>query len=239
MLKHFLLALLTFSLLVFVQSCSNKKDDFNLDYNYNYYPLTTGHYVTYNVDSISYRFNNPNYLRDTVRFQLKEVVADTFYDNENELNYRLELFRRPDATAGWSIWKVWNVKQTTTTLQKNEDDIRFIKLVFPQTNGETWNGNIYVPNTTIYDIFKNWTYRYSNLHQPLSLNGFNFDSTLVVNQVDDENVIEKKLRKEIYAKNVGMIYQEWEGMKKQRVDKDWQEGPETGFRIRMTIIDHN
>jgi len=239
MYKHFFFALMFMVFICLVQSCTTKKDDLTLDYHYAYYPLTIGHYVTYNVDSILYRYNNPNYIRDTVKFQLKEVVADTFYDNKNELNYRLELYRRPDTISGWSIWKVWYVKSTATTLQKIEDDIRFIKLVFPPNENETWNGNLYVPTTTIFDLFKNWTYQYKNLHEPLQLNGFNFDSTVTVNQVDDENVIEKKLRKEIYAKGVGLVYQEWEGMKKQRVDRDWQQGPETGFRIRMRVIDYN
>jgi hypothetical protein len=225
---------------VTVPSC-NKTDTLDVNYHREYYPLAVGHYVTYQVDSIQYSFSeNPDtYVRDTIRYQLKEILTDTFYDNENELNYRLELHRRFDTLSSFSIWKIWNVKADVYNIQKNEDDIRFIKLIFPPLESGEWNGNLYVPQTDIYRIFRNWNYTYSNVHEPYSAGGLNFDSTLTVLQVDDEDLIEKTLRREVYAKNIGMVYQEWEHMTKQKVQLNWQNGPENGFRIRMKAVDWN
>jgi hypothetical protein len=219
-------------------SCKDTKDTYSLYYGYEYYPVDSGHYVTYEVDSIFYSYNG-QYTRDTARYQIKETVTDTFYDNENNLCYRLETFKRYSPNDPWEIYKVWKLQRTTTALIKTEDDLRYVKLIFPAKENDEWNGNIYLPTTGIYEVFKDWLYTYSGVHQPTTVGSFSFDSTLTVNQVDDETLIEKRLRKEVYAKGVGMIYMEWEALKKQNVQMNWQDGPENGFRIRMRIIDHN
>ncbi|MFN8285890.1 MAG: hypothetical protein U0V74_04005 [Chitinophagales bacterium] len=219
-------------------SCT-KKDEGTISFNYDYYPYSLGHYVTYSVDSIFYTYSNPNYFRDTARYELKELIADTLYDNENALNYKIELYRRADSTDSWAIWKVWYLKPTTTNIQKVEDDIRFIKLIFPPKEGAEWNGNLYVPTTDPYTVYRDWNYVYSDVDKPYSINGFNFDSSLTVTAVDvSNNLITKTLHREVYAKNVGMIYQEWEDMHK-GVSGTFEQNTTNGFRIRMRIIDHN
>lgn len=225
------------ALLVFIlPSCKTEKDTYVADFAYEYYPTDSGHYVVYNVDSIRYDKNAGN---DTARYQLMEMITDTFYDNENVLNYRLELFRRPNATSSWSFDRVWFLKKTTTTLQKVEDDLRFIKLVFPPAEGKTWNGNLYIPDTDPFRDFENWEYAYSLTNQPYTVNTLSFDSTVTVSQVDVEDLIQKKFRKEVYARNIGMIYQEWAIMSKQDVTQPWETGAETGFKIYMRLVDHN
>lgn len=226
--------------MLLLQAC-NKKDDTGLqDFKHRYYPTFTGHYVTYQVDSVRYSFAAPNsYQRDTVRYQLMEMIADTFYDNLNELNYTIELYRRPTSTDSWILWKRWYIKPGITNLQKVEDDIRFVRLIFPPKINATWDGNLYVPKTTPYTVFQNWDYAYTDVDQPQTVNGFSFDSTLSVTEVDDENLIEKTLRKSVYAKGVGLVYLEWEALSKQQISKDWVTGPENGFRIRMRVIDFN
>ncbi|MBL0310116.1 MAG: hypothetical protein IPP77_10680 [Bacteroidetes bacterium] len=192
------------------------------------------------MDSILYRYAPPDeYRRDTVHYQLMEIISDTFYDNLNELNYQLDLYRRPNSAASWSFFKRWSMKINTTNAQKKEDDANFMKLIFPPAEGDSWNGNQFLPTSSPYEMYRDWEYHYTSVHQPYSINGFNFDSTLTVDEVDRETLIDKTLRKEVYAKNVGMIYQEWEHLEKQNVTKDWQTGPENGFRIRMRIVEHH
>ena len=227
---------LPFAICVLLYSCKDKSDTLDIDYKLSYLPLDTGKYLVYDVDSIfSY---NTNFTRDTVHYQLKELVADTFYDNTNTLNYRLELYRRADALSPWAIDRVWYAKKTAYNVQKIEDDIRLIKLVFPPEVGKTWDGNLYLPTTEPFRDFKNWNYHYENVDVPYSINGFNFDSTLLAVDVNDSTFVDKHLRKEVYAKNFGMIYQEWEIKTKQYPD-GWDTGRWNGFSIKMRLIDHN
>ena len=228
---------LPFAICVLLFSCKDKLDTYNIDYKYGYLPMDTGKYITYNVDSIfSY---NSSFTRDTVSYQLKELVADTFYDADNELSYRLELYRRPNSNASWTLDRVWYQKKTIYNAQKIEDDIRFIKLVFPPEQDKTWNGNNYIPSANDpFRSFANWIYTYQSVDVPYTINGFSFDSSLTVVAVNDSSFVDKRLRKEVYAKGIGMVYQEWELKNKQQLGS-WDTGKWNGFSIRMRLIDHN
>jgi hypothetical protein len=218
-------------------SCKQDPDTNLSDFKYDYYPLDTGKYIVYDVDSIfSY---SSDFSRDTAHFQLKELLADTFYDNENRLNYRLEVYRRESSADPWVIDRVWSVIRTTTNLQKKEDEVRYVKLVFPPVAGGTWDGNVYIPsaNEPFLD-FKNWEYTYQDVDVPYSINGFSFDSALIAVDVADSNFINKRLKKEVYAKGIGMVYQEWEMKTKQSVTS-WDTGKWTGFGLHMRMIEHN
>ncbi|MCX6200301.1 MAG: hypothetical protein NTY88_13965 [Bacteroidetes bacterium] len=220
-------------------SCKDKKDDYTIDYLTEYAPLDSGHYVIYDVDSITYHYANPVYTRDTARYQLKEEIGDTTYDNLNQLCYQLDLYRRADSNAAWSFDRRWLVKRTPTAFEKTELDLKFVKLIFPPRYGDSWNGNSYLPTTTPYQLFQNWDYKYTEVNYPRMYGSFSFDRTLTVSEVNDSNLLEKVLRKEVYALHTGMIYQEWEHLEKGNVLRDWQTGPESGFRIRMKIAGHN
>jgi hypothetical protein len=52
-----------------------------------YFPLTVGNYSVYWVEDIHYAFGKDP---DTSRYQLKEVVADSFPGEGSEIVYRLE-----------------------------------------------------------------------------------------------------------------------------------------------------
>lgn len=236
-LKQFVtFCLLPFTICVLLFSCHDKTETLNIDYKYSYFPLDTGHYVTYDVDSIS--SYNSNHTKDTAHYQLKELVTDTFYDNLNELTYELTLFRRETSVSPWVFDRKWYTKRTQYNAQKTEDDIRFVKLVFPPIPTGTWDGNLYVPTTDPYRNFQNWDYHYESVDVPYSINGFNFDSSLTAVDVDDATFIEKRLRKEVYVKHIGLVYQEWE-LKSKATVTSWDTGQWSGFSIRMRLIDHN
>lgn len=232
------ISLLAVALFVLIlPSCKTEKDTYVTEFNYDYYPIDSGHYVAYQVDSIRYL---DQFDRDTASYQIMEVIGDTFYDNENQLSRKINVYRRPNSNSAWALQKVWHVKQTTTNVQKIEDDLRFIKLVFPQSNNTTWNGNIYIPETEPFKIYQNWEYGYSNVHQPYTVNSFSFDSTVIVTEIEVlDNVIERTVSKAVYAKGVGMIYREWDNMTKTPNYINWETEANGGFRIRMKLIDHN
>jgi hypothetical protein len=222
--------------LCLMPSCKKDNGNYAINYQNNYFPLDSGNYIIYNVDSITYNYNQLSYERDTVRFQWMRVVGDTFYDNQNRLSYKIYIYRRPDSTySNWTIDRVWYATPATTNMQLIEDDLRFIKLIFPPALNETWGGNLYVPATANdqYSVFQNWNYYYENTDTTYIMNGLTFNNSLVVSEVNQQNLINKTLRTEVYVQNVGMIYEEWEALSKTIVSTDWNTGPESGFRIRM------
>lgn len=220
-----------------LQGCKNDPEIFLGDYKYGYFPLDSGRYITYDVDSI-YCFNDDG-IRDTSKYQLKYEVGDTFYDNLNELSYEVSISRRENASSPWVFYRKWYAKKLVTNAQQIEDDLRFIKLVFPPQQGTTWNGNLYIASDNEpFLAFKNWESVYEGVDVPYTINGFSFDSALLVTNVADSIFTYKHLRKEVYAKNLGMVYQEWE-MKNKQNPGNWYTDKWKGFSLKMRMVDHN
>ncbi|TVR77077.1 MAG: hypothetical protein EA412_12375 [Chitinophagaceae bacterium] len=218
------------------QSC-DREDDFKPDFKRAYMPLEVGYYVIYDVDSITYDdFFSPPRV-DTATYQLKEYIESSFEDLEGRLSFRIERHRRPNENAAWEVKNVWFATEDDTRVERVEDNIRFIKLIFPPREGESWAGHQYVQTTEELAFMADWEYQYENVDMPFELNGHFFDSTLTVHQRDRDILIEKVYAKEKYAKNVGLIYKEWLFLKKQNVAAPWSEAS-SGFIYTKRIADY-
>lgn len=186
-------------MLLLTLACKKEKKAEAVDLGYTYFPTEIGQYVIYQVDSISYNdFFNPVKI-DTTHFQLKELVQSHFTDNEGRESDRLERYVRKNDSLPWVLRDVWYQTRTSTKAEKVEENVRFVKLIFPVQVNQKWNGNAFNP-------IGNYEYEYKTVDVKKTVNKISFDSTLTVNQILDSNLIEKKYQLEIYAKNVGMIY---------------------------------
>lgn len=194
----------------------------------NYFPLTFGKHIVYDVDSIYYF--SANCSQYEIKSQQKYSVTDTFTDADGKLNYIIDVFSRPYDGAYWTPIRVITVRKavipptslpspTITGLLYSQDNSQYIKMIFPIKDGDTWQGNQYVdvanPN---FAYLKDWTYTYKNFHKSYNNGVVNFDNTVTVLENDeyvnypnvDSNVAAHRLyAKEVYAYNVGMIYKEW------------------------------
>jgi len=188
-------------LLSALTSCRKEKNTV-VDPGYNYFPNNVGHYVVYDVDSIVY--DDFNSTVDTFKFQLKEYIQSIFMDNANRPTQRIERYKRKFNKSvsytliPWVLQDVWSANLTNAAAEKVEENQRFVKLVFAVSKNKTWNGN--AQNTLGAQ-----DYKYTFVHEPAFIGGTNFDSALVVTQLDKENLIEKQSYYEVYAKNTGMV----------------------------------
>lgn len=225
------------AMLGIVVSC-NKTDDTVIDLKYNYFPTDSSRYVIYNVDSVIWNsFFDPPEV-DTISFQVKELYTDRFIDGSGVPLRRIERYRRADENDTWQLMDVWSAGIDGNAGIWNEENLRFIKMVFPVKEGTTWRGNSYI-NTDQGPVFLgDWEYEALSVDVPATVNGFNFDSTVTVQLFADSNLIEKTTAREIYAKHVGLVYKEWQWLTKNRVDVEFPEGTEDGFIVRMLISEY-
>jgi hypothetical protein len=190
-------------------SCK-KDNNSTLDMGYNYFPNQVGRYVVYDVDSFHYEDQNinPNTHAakiDTFKFQLKEKIQSIFQDNQNRPTIRLERYVRfSDSSHSytnvpWTLRNVWVENRTATTAEKVEENLRYVKLVFPVDASKNWNGNSQNDSTA-------WNYYYDYYDQPRTVANHSFDSVLNVMQKDENSLISKTTFHEMYARNVGLIY---------------------------------
>ena len=242
-----LIGFITVTTLVTFMAC--KKDNtngLNINYQYNYYPIDSGHWIVYNVDSVNFSFDGiSTYTRDTVHYQMQALFGDTIHDLLDSVNFRVFYSNRPDANSNWGTAYGTYGLRTLTTLQAVENEIRFIILIFPPSLNTTWNGNLYVPYTGPsgpYAVFGNWNYFFENTDTTITINGNSYQHCIVVSEVNNVNQITKIVRTEMYAPNVGMIYQEWENLCKcdnsGNILLGWDTAATQGFSVHMWALSH-
>ena len=222
-----------------------------------YFPLATGKYVEYAVDSIVYDFApGGGTLRDSSRLLVREVIADTLRDNTGQMVYRIERFERKNDTLPWKFAQNIFAARTATQAIRTENNLRFLKLVFPFDRRSNWNGNLWIDQYREIEVageriqpFVNWHYEVDSLDIAAQIGAFSFDSVLVVTEADETNAIERRLSRVKYAKHVGVVFREQWILDSQYCNqipppsdcltKPWTEKAEKGYILRQTVIAHN
>lgn len=197
---RFPLSLFAATLMVILLTHCRKDQGVSPDMGYDYFPVDVGQWVIYDVDSIVH--NNFTSTVDSFHFQIKERIAGIFVDNEGRNTQRLERWKKMNDTTDWTLQDVWYENRLNTTAQRVEENVRYIKLIFPVKEGKTWNGNAY--NTEGDE-----EYEYTATDVPATLNNISYDSTLTVLQTDEPLVISYEHAEEKYAKGVGMIFRQY------------------------------
>jgi hypothetical protein len=164
---------------------------------YSYAPDNIGHEIIYDVDSIIK--SDFDGLTHVNHYQIRELIADTFTDNQGRPTLRLERYKRLTPSDPWIIYKVWTANKTNVHYEKKEDNVTYVKLAFPPSANVTWNGNS-------LNTFEQRDYGYSSFNSPESFNGLNFDSALTVMQYEYGDFLDSVRNEEKYATNVGMFY---------------------------------
>ena len=166
----------------------------------NYFPLIEGKWIIYSIDSIVY--NEFTQSIDTFKFELKEKTGSVFIDNAGNESRQIERYKRNSANEKWELSDIWVSTVNEARAEVVEENLKFVKLIFPVKKNKTWNGNA-------FNNMEAWDYEYISTHHPESINNVSFDSTLTVQQIESYNLIETKNYKEIYAANIGLVSKEF------------------------------
>ncbi|MCS6967558.1 MAG: hypothetical protein NZM39_03165 [Bernardetiaceae bacterium] len=161
-----------------------------------YFPLEKGRYISYNVKQINYRLNQ---RPEITTFQLKEVVSEKYLTPAGDEAWRLVRYRRPNGRQNWEIINVWTVRKTATFAMRTEENIPYLRLVFPVRVGKTWDGNL-------YNTLSRENYRITDIGTRHIFDSKPYENTLTVLHRNDSTLVGKDKRFEIYAPGVGLIY---------------------------------
>ena len=181
--KYFGLALLLITLLT---ACRKENELFTTASLSDYFPLTVGKYISYNLDSTIYiNFGQ----KDTIiKYQVKDSIETQITDNLGRPAYRIVRYMRKDASKVWSASNTFMAVPSTTTIEFVENNLRFQKLKLPIKDGYTWKGNTFIDTYSLNSTTKyldDWDYEYDRVNVPLTVGGTLFNNTLKVNQRDE------------------------------------------------------
>jgi len=229
----------------------------DLEAQYAYFPLEIGKHVEYRVDSVVYDFGlGGSTLRDSTSTLLREEITDTLRDNTGQLVFVIERSERRSDTLPWALRQVWSASRNGTQAIRTENNLRFLRLVFPFDDRTRWNGNLWIDPYQSVEIagelirpFVNWNYRMAAHDIPAQVGAFAFDSVLVVTEVDLTNAIERRLSKAWYAKHIGLVQREQQILDSQYCNqipapadcltRPWEEKAQKGYILRQVLTKHN
>lgn len=250
------LALLAAALLL--SACDKREiEELEIDFGYEYYPLAIGRSWTYQMDSVIYQPGIGRVEKNSSRSYLRETIVDTTTTLAGELQYIVERYYRPDEQSPWQIAKVFTRSRSETQALETEDNLRFIKMLFPLERGQTWDGHRYFDWTREFPvgnefvvIYSDWEYAVTETDQTTELNGKPYQSVVTIQQANyTEDVIELRVAREKYARNIGLIYREWfiadsqcdyccRGNRSQCAAVPWEDRAEQGFYLQQTLLSY-
>ncbi|MEO5891053.1 MAG: hypothetical protein ABIQ31_12410 [Ferruginibacter sp.] len=233
--------------LLVLNACKKETEDFATAPINDYFPLAVGKYVTYQLDTFKYL---PFSLQDTtVTYQAKYLVDSVITDNLGRPGYRIIRYLRKTAQNPWVPDNTFMAVNTGTSLEFVENNLRYLKLKLPVRDGYTWKGNSYIDTYSLNSgvrYLDDWDYAYEGINEPLTLGGIQLDSTIKVNQRDEEFgspgfYSEKNFSAEVYAKGIGLVYRKFLHTEFQPATPGGTDASYTddSYGITLTMIDHN
>lgn len=233
---------------LFFTACEKKTETFDVAPVSDYYPLTIGDHIDYDLDSTL--FINFGKKDTVVHYQARDIVDAQITDNMGRPSFRIVRYLRQDDNAPWHPSLTYMVTPLEHSIEVIENNLRFIKLASPIVQDFSWKGNRYIDTySTDLDLnyLDDWDYIYDSVGVPLTINNLSFDNTVKVFERDEflgqdpsipgTQYAEKNFAYEKYARGVGLVYREflhWEYQGAQPGRDAYYEG----YGVRMTIASH-
>jgi hypothetical protein len=215
--------LLYFGIILFVFS-SCKKDSGLPYFGYEYFGLEEGKYVTYEVMEI---FHDQALVpaNDTFRYVLKTVVGETIIDNAGRSANKIFRYSYDWNTGNLIDQRVWTAIIDGPRGEMVEENQRMIRLIFRVRNGKSWDINA-------YNTFDEQRARYEAAHRSRTINGFDLDSTAVVEMEDFLSLVDYRRKFDIYAKNIGLVQRSYKNLRIMNFDTlNIQSGTEVHYKL--------
>jgi hypothetical protein len=183
---------------------SCKKNTVEIDFETEYFGLSKGNFAEYDVTHIFH--DSLLQKHDTTHYQLKTLIGDDYIDNIGRTARKFHRFIRKNSNLPWQEIDIWTAIIIDNRAELVEENQRLIKLVFKPTFDKTWDINS-------FNNLGQKTALYSSIGEPKTINGMLFDETVTVEEDNYTTLIEKRLKYEVYAKNIGLVSKYWKDLK--------------------------
>src|SRR5580698_8194939 len=131
------LILLCLPLVVFVTSCK-KTNHYSGPVLTDYFlTLQVGKYTTYRLDSLNFYYYGQ--LDTVTSYLAKDSVEDTYIDGTGSQAWLVTRYLSDTLNDnGWSPGETYIVNPSTQSILLDEDNLRFVKLAWPISQGFSW-----------------------------------------------------------------------------------------------------
>ncbi|MEZ4938604.1 MAG: hypothetical protein R2799_13520 [Crocinitomicaceae bacterium] len=183
-------------ILGFFSACK-KTEPYDSDLDYSYFPIEEGKFIEYQVLEISHDINlNPSI--DSNLYYLKVSIGEKILSNTGDSVNKLIFYTKPHPDSMYLLDKVNTIYNNGFQGIYNLDNQKYIKLAFPARVGVNWNINACNTSDPLNSsvVQKDFSG---------SVNGINFSSLLLTEQLDFFSLVDYQKAYEIYAKDIGLV----------------------------------
>lgn len=206
---------------------------------WDFQPLDKGHFVIYEVDSIIY--DDFDKTIDTFQYEMMDEIGDEFQDDQGRVSNYVLRYQRKNSSEPWVVLHVFYITQDEFKLEWQENNLRFIKMVYPVQLNKKWKGNAFLPTQNNTDIqwMNDWDYQYTDVLTNYNTGLRNYKNCHIIEQADFTEGLPDNpnaysahtFSQEVFSKNIGMVYREitrWE----YQTNKGFRNGFTTIFRAK-------
>ncbi len=185
------------SFLLLSASCSkDEPTNESIDLGYDFYPIDSGWVRVYHVDSIA--FDDNSQTIDTFRYTLIENTEGKMKGQNLDGFQIVNRLVQTDTSQLPQIRSSLFVMKTANNLQRIEDNVCVVKLIFPIGNTSSWNGNM-------LNNLGRRTFALQNLGKSFTNEDTTFNNCAAVQEALTNNLVEEILVRSIYCKGVGLV----------------------------------
>lgn len=199
-----------FLLTLLFWQCSDNPE-LNVRSDTDYFPLSVGAFYIYDVEETQYSVING---QEDFNYQMKLAVTDSFRNNAGGTTFVINRYVRNNMGEAFQYSDTWSARVELSQLVIMEGNIAYIRLVFPVSVGRSWNGNALNNLSGDESCGDNMNfdcdvYQIESVDVPYQFGEELLKETVEVVQNNSIDVIVKEdVRKEIYARNIGLVYKE-------------------------------
>jgi len=165
-----------------------------------YFRWQPGSFVEYDVLRINY---NEFTAEDTLRYQLREVVAERFTPQGGGTAVSLWRYKRTAADEPWALDSVWTNRLEENRVVATENNVPFIKLSLPAYPQKQWDGHAL---STLPEA----GFVLDSLGFSVDTAGVASDNVMHLTLDNRYDLIGKTFHVERYADTLGLIYRQEE-----------------------------
>ncbi len=233
---------------VILSSCGDETKSLDTAFfGYDYYPLEEGDFWVYKMDETLIKQEGT--ANESSIYYMREDVTERFINTIGDTIYKIQRSLSDTQNGLYVATDIWTAEKTETGAYRVEENLEFVKMIFPFQVGTSWEGNLFdnltsvnIAETSVW-VYKDWgDYEVGAKGIPFTVEGENYPRVTRIDQADiKNNSLERRFAVEYYAEGVGLIQKEMEIFDTQCPcpGESWIEKAEAGFMLTQTLVDHN
>ena len=217
------------------------------DFGYEYYPVEVGNYWIYQMDSVTV-MSGGNVKLETSSY-VREEITNSFINAEGDTAHVLTISKSPTLDGSYNITDTYRLEITGSRVTRTEENLSFIKLFFPITEGDELDANLFDHRIKVnigqqeMEPYLEWQFKVLNEKFDTTINNVPYEDLAVIQQADYFTDLDIRKATEYYAPEIGLVRREHTILHSQCgtpcLDQPWLDKAQVGYTLVQTLIDYN